>query len=70
MKATSIQSILTATPRVLSGAIRSLSSPGPDTHHGSRYYLYKDRTDHVEVIGKDVMTQNGHNSYFPGTRPK
>lgn len=36
--------------------------------HGNRFYLYEDKTDHVEVIGKDVMTQNGHNTYVPGTR--
>ena len=36
--------------------------------HGNRFYLYEDKTDHVEVVGKDVMTQNGHNTYVPGTR--
>lgn len=35
--------------------------------HGDRFYLYKDRSDSVEVVGKDVMTQNGHNTYVPGT---
>jgi len=34
--------------------------------HGERFYLYKDRTDKVEVIGKDVMPQNGHLTYLPG----
>src|SRR5262249_48429934 len=34
--------------------------------HGERFYLYKDRTDKVEVIGKDVMTVNGHCTYLPG----
>lgn len=28
--------------------------------HGERFYLYQDRTDRVEVVGKDVMTVNGH----------
>ena len=28
--------------------------------HGERFYLYKDRADQVEVVGKDVMTVNGH----------
>lgn len=36
--------------------------------HGERFYLYKDRTDQVEVVGQDVMTANGHNTYVPGTR--
>lgn len=35
--------------------------------HGERFYLYRDRTDQVEVVGKDVMTVNGHNTYVPGT---
>lgn len=37
-----------------------------DISHGDRFYLYKDRTPKVEVIGKDVMTQNGHLTYLPG----
>ncbi len=36
--------------------------------HGERFYLYRDRTDEVEVVGRDVMTVNGHNTYVPGTR--
>jgi hypothetical protein len=36
--------------------------------HGERFYLYRDRSDHVEVVGKDVMTANGHNTFVPGTR--
>ena len=35
--------------------------------HKSRFYLYEDRTDNVEVVGPDVMTVNGHNTYVPGT---
>ena len=34
---------------------------------GDRFYLYRDQTDQVEVVGKDVMTVNGHNTYVPGT---
>jgi hypothetical protein len=34
--------------------------------HGERFYLYKDQTDEVDVIGKDVMTVNGHVTYLPG----
>jgi len=34
---------------------------------GERFYLYTDKTDLVEVVGKDVMTVNGHNTYVPGT---
>jgi hypothetical protein len=36
--------------------------------HGERFYLYRDRTDRVEVIGRDVMTVNGHCAYLPGNR--
>ncbi len=36
--------------------------------HGDRFYLYQDRTDKVEVIGKEVMTVNGHCTYLPGNR--
>ncbi|HEY1052960.1 MAG TPA: hypothetical protein VGE39_24490 [Prosthecobacter sp.] len=35
--------------------------------HGDRFYLYKDRTRQVEVVGKDKMPVNGHNTYLPGT---
>ncbi len=35
--------------------------------HGDKFYLYKDRTDEVEVVGPDDMTVNGHNTYLPGT---
>ena len=35
--------------------------------HGDRFYLYEDRTENVTVVGKDVMTQNGHQTYVPGT---
>lgn len=34
--------------------------------HGEKFYLYKDRTAEVEVIGPEVMTVNGHNTYLPG----
>jgi len=36
--------------------------------HGEKFYLYKDRTDKVEVIAPDVMTVNGHNTYLPGNK--
>ncbi len=36
--------------------------------HGQRFYLYEDQTDHVEVVGRDDMVVNGHNTYLPGTR--
>ncbi|MDX2039469.1 MAG: hypothetical protein SFX72_22690 [Isosphaeraceae bacterium] len=35
--------------------------------HGERFYLYRDRSRDVEVVGKDVMTRNGHNTYVPNT---
>lgn len=34
--------------------------------HGNAFYLYEDGTDKVEVVGKEVMTKNGHCSYLPG----
>jgi len=34
--------------------------------HGNAFYLYEDGTDKVKVVGKGVMTQNGHCSYLPG----
>lgn len=36
--------------------------------HGNAFYLYEDGTDKVEVVGKDVMAQNGHCSYLPGNK--
>lgn len=33
---------------------------------GDKFYLYRDRTDTVEVIGPDTMTVNGHITYLPG----
>ncbi|BDC50439.1 hypothetical protein F183_A27550 [Bryobacterales bacterium F-183] len=36
--------------------------------HGDKFYLYRDRTEQVDVIGKDTMTVNGHLSYLPGRR--
>ena len=35
--------------------------------YGSAFYLYEDGTDKVEVVGKNVMTQNGHCSHLPGS---
>ena len=34
--------------------------------HGDKFYLYRDRTEHVEVVGSEVMTVNGHCTYLPG----
>ena len=31
------------------------------------FYLFKDQTDQVEVVGAGVMTENGHNTYVPQT---
>lgn len=36
--------------------------------HDSAFYLYEDGTDNVEVVGKDVMTRNGHCTYLPGNK--
>lgn len=35
--------------------------------HGERFYLFKDKTPEVEVVGKDKMPKNGHNTYVPNT---
>jgi hypothetical protein len=34
---------------------------------GFGFYLYSDRTDPVEPVGQNDMTENGHNTYVPGT---
>ena len=35
--------------------------------HGERFYLYKDLSDEVTVVGKEKMPANGHNTYVPNT---
>jgi hypothetical protein len=35
--------------------------------HNNAFYLYKDKTDIVEPVGLEVMTENGHNTYVPET---
>lgn len=32
---------------------------------GNGFILYRDKTRLVEIVGKDVMTRNGHNTYLP-----
>ncbi len=34
----------------------------------SRFYLYEDQTENVQVVGEGVMTVNGHCTYLPGSR--
>ncbi|MCC6362513.1 MAG: hypothetical protein IT165_03260 [Bryobacterales bacterium] len=36
--------------------------------HGDKFYLYEDKSERVEVMGPEVMTENGHNTYLPGQR--
>ncbi|MEZ5355289.1 MAG: hypothetical protein R2762_21860 [Bryobacteraceae bacterium] len=36
--------------------------------HGDKFYLYRDRTEQVEVVGPSVMPVNGHCTYLPGNR--
>lgn len=36
--------------------------------HGSKFYLYEDKTENVRVMAPDIMTVNGHNTYLPGNR--
>ncbi len=33
---------------------------------GRKFYLYEDGTGKVEIVGKGVMTSNGHCTYLPG----
>lgn len=33
----------------------------------SKFYLFKDRTDQIEVVGPEKMPVNGHNTYLTGT---
>lgn len=35
--------------------------------HKDRFYVFEDRTENVTVVGADVMTENGHNTYVPDT---
>jgi hypothetical protein len=35
---------------------------------GNRFYLYRDKTEEVSVVGDGVMTVNGHCTYLPGNR--
>ncbi|MBL7153188.1 MAG: hypothetical protein ISS79_05690 [Phycisphaerae bacterium] len=35
---------------------------------GNAFYLYTDGTKDVEIVGKGVMTKNGHCSYLPGNK--
>jgi hypothetical protein len=38
-------------------------------HEGEdHYHLYQDRSDHVEVVGPDVLLKDGHCSYSPDRR--
>jgi len=36
--------------------------------HGEKFYLFRDRTEEVEVVAPDVMPRNGHCTYLPGNR--
>ena len=36
--------------------------------HQNAFYLYEDRSEAVKVIGKNVLTENGHCTYLPGNR--
>jgi len=36
--------------------------------HGNAFYLYEDGTERVQVVGKGIMTKNGHCSYLPGNQ--
>lgn len=36
--------------------------------HGEKFCLFEDKTRRVEVVGPDVMTENGHCTFLPGNR--
>ena len=36
--------------------------------HRNAFYLYEDGTDRVEVVGKSIMTVNGHCTYLPSNQ--
>ncbi|MCB1022379.1 MAG: hypothetical protein KDC27_20795 [Acidobacteria bacterium] len=36
--------------------------------HGDKFYLYRDRSEKVDVVGPEVMIENGHCTYLPGNR--
>jgi hypothetical protein len=36
--------------------------------YGEKFYLFRDHTTEIAVVGPDVMTENGHCSYLPGKR--
>jgi hypothetical protein len=36
--------------------------------HGDAFYLYEDGTEKVEIVGKGIMTRNGHCTYLPGNK--
>ena len=40
----------------------------PHPSYGAKFYLFEDRTDKVQVLGPDVMIEDGHCSYLPGKR--
>ncbi len=35
--------------------------------HQEKFYVYQDKSTNVEVVGPEVMTVNGHNTYLPET---
>ncbi len=36
--------------------------------NGNAFYLYEDKTGKAEVVGKGIMTRNGHCTYLPGNK--
>ncbi|MBL8174648.1 MAG: hypothetical protein JNK48_08260 [Bryobacterales bacterium] len=36
--------------------------------HGDKFYLFRDRTDQVQVVAPELMPANGHCTYLPGNR--
>lgn len=34
--------------------------------HGAKFYLFRDQTEHVEVLAPEVMPEDGHCTYLPG----
>jgi hypothetical protein len=40
----------------------------PHPSYGAKFYLFEDRTDKIQVLGPDVMIEDGHCSYLPDKR--
>ncbi|MEZ5364061.1 MAG: hypothetical protein R2748_17405 [Bryobacterales bacterium] len=61
-------SIPTARRRTSIGDLKHVLAWAYHPSHGDKFYLYRDRSEKVEAVGPDVMTENGHCTYPPCNR--